>query len=86
MRNEKQDLGPGTRRLVIAERAGLRIHEVPVDWIDDLDSRVDILATALADLRGILRLVTAVANTAANRRITFGIRGRSHAARHQSSA
>ena len=28
-------------------------------------------------------LVTAVANTAVNRRVTFGIRGRAHAARHQ---
>ena len=28
-------------------------------------------------------LVTAVANTAANRRLTFGISGRLHAARHQ---
>ncbi len=45
-----------TELLVLAERAGLRIHEVPVDWIDDTDSRVDILATALADLRGIVRL------------------------------
>ena len=26
--------------------AGLRIHEVPVDWVDDPDSRVDIVATA----------------------------------------
>ena len=26
--------------LVLAERAGLRIHEVPVDWVDDPDSRV----------------------------------------------
>ena len=33
-----------TELLVIAERAGLRIHEVPVDWIDDPDSRVDIIA------------------------------------------
>jgi len=45
-----------TELLVLAERAGLRIHEVPVDWIDDLDSRVDIVATALADLRGMARL------------------------------
>ena len=45
-----------TELLVLAERAGLRIHEVPVDWIDDLDSRVDIIATALADLRGMARL------------------------------
>jgi len=148
-----------TELLVLAERAGLRIHEVPVDWVDDLDSRVDIVATALADLRGMARLgtglargsilvpqlrgtslavpraggtpgpetsrelplqiasfmavgiastvayvllylllrgftsaqvanvfsllVTAVANTAANRRLTFGISGRWHAARHQ---
>jgi putative flippase GtrA len=148
-----------TELLVLAERAGLRIAEVPVDWIDDPDSRVKIIATAAADLRGIVRLgaglargtirvpqlgeptppglrsgpsglrdgrgqllgqlarfvavgvastvayvllylllrgvlaaqaanalsllVTAVANTAANRRLTFGIRGRAHAARHQ---
>jgi putative flippase GtrA len=145
-----------TELLVLAERAGLRIHEVPVDWIDDLDSRVDIIATAVADLRGMARLgagfargsiqvpqlrgpapgsgssaggrpardlplqvarftiigvastmayvalflllrlampaqaanvvsllLTAVANTAANRRLTFGISGPSNAARHQ---
>jgi putative flippase GtrA len=149
-----------TELLVLAERAGLRIHEVPVDWIDDPDSRVKVIPTALADLRGIARLgtglargtirvpvlgnpsppglrpqaddpragrygqlagqlarfvvvgvastaayvllyllfrgvmaaqaanaasllLTAVANTAVNRRFTFGIRGRMHAARHQ---
>ena len=33
-----------TELLVLAERAGLRIHEVPVDWVDDPDSRVDIVA------------------------------------------
>jgi putative flippase GtrA len=107
-----------TELLVLAQRRGLRIHEVPVDWVDDPDSRVDIIATALADLRGVLRLqagstmlrflgigvactlayallfvllagivsaalasglalgVTAVANTAANRRWSFRIRGR----------
>jgi putative flippase GtrA len=107
-----------TELLVLAQRRGLRIHEVPVDWIDDPDSRVDILATALTDLRGVARLlaagpvarflcigvvstlayavlylllhgplgavganavalaVTAVANTAANRALTFGVRGR----------
>ena len=36
-----------TELLVLAERAGLRIHEVPVDWIDDPDSRVKVLSTAL---------------------------------------
>jgi len=107
-----------TELLVLAQRRGLRIHEVPVDWIDDPDSRVDIVRTAAADLRGIARLlaaspftrfagigvlstlsyallylllrsplgadaanalvlaVTAVGNTAANRRFTFGVRGR----------
>ena len=157
-----------TELLVLAERAGLRIHEVPVDWVDDPDSRVDIVATAMADLKGVVRvgrelmsgalplreirehlplvgdsqtrivqgvveppdappqtallhqlvrfavvgiastvayallflvlrgtmgaqdanftalLLTAIANTAANRRVTFGFRGSAGAARHQS--
>lgn len=45
-----------TELLVLAERSGLRIHEVPVDWIDDPDSRVDIVRTAMIDLRGMRRL------------------------------
>jgi len=142
-----------TELLVLAERAGLRIHEIPVDWIDDPDSRVDVVRTALDDLRGMVRLgwslargrvplaevagtlgrtaarsahgrldaqlvvftligiastvaygilyvllrgqlsalpanavaliATAVANTAANRRYTFGHRGRERRIRHQ---
>jgi putative flippase GtrA len=50
-----------TELLVLAERSGLRIHEVPVDWIDDLDSRVHIVSTAKADMRGIARLAHAFA-------------------------
>jgi glycosyltransferase involved in cell wall biosynthesis len=46
-----------TELLVLAQRAGLRIHEVPVDWIDDPDSRVDVVSTALADLRGVWRVL-----------------------------
>ena len=46
-----------TELLVLAQRCGLRIHEVPVDWIDDPDSRVDIAATAIGDLKGVMRLV-----------------------------
>jgi putative flippase GtrA len=46
-----------TELLVLAQRRGLRIHEVPVDWVDDPDSRVDIVHTALADLRGVARLL-----------------------------
>jgi len=45
-----------TELLVTAERLGLRIGEVPVDWVDDPDSRVQILRTALSDLRGVWRL------------------------------
>src|SRR3954463_8006584 len=51
-----------TELLVLAERAGLRIHEVPVDWIDDPDSRVDIVQTAKADLAGIVRMLRAFAS------------------------
>jgi putative flippase GtrA len=107
-----------TELLVLAQRRGLRIHEVPVDWIDDPDSRVALVRTALQDLRGVARLVaaspvarflavgivstiafallflvlrgplgsaganalalalTAIGNTAANRRLAFGVRGR----------
>ena len=46
-----------TELLMRAQWAGLRIHEVPVDWVDDPDSRVDVVKTALDDLRGIWRLV-----------------------------
>ena len=46
-----------TELLVLAERAGLRIHEVPVDWVDDPDSRVDIVQTAIGDLRGVARML-----------------------------
>jgi glycosyltransferase involved in cell wall biosynthesis len=45
-----------TELLVLAQRAGLRVHEVPVDWTDDPDSRVKIVKTALDDLRGVWRL------------------------------
>jgi glycosyltransferase involved in cell wall biosynthesis len=43
--------------LVRAQRAGLRVYEVPVDWIDDPDSRVDLVSTAIADLKGVWRLM-----------------------------
>ncbi|MFC7306081.1 glycosyltransferase [Streptomyces monticola] len=148
-----------TELLVLAERAGLRIHEVPVDWVDDPESTVHIVRTAADDLKGVWRLcralavgalpldrlarpfgddprdrqlpgvpgglvrqlvgfcvvgglstlfylvlysllrtglgtgaqyanaaallVSALANTAANRRLTFGVRGRGRAVRHQ---
>ncbi len=45
-----------TELLIRAERSGLRIHEVSVDWIDDPDTRVRIVSTAREDLRGVWRL------------------------------
>ena len=45
-----------TELLLLAERNGLRIHEVPVDWIDDADSRVNVTRTAVDDLRGTARM------------------------------
>ncbi len=45
-----------TELLLLAEERGLRIYEVPVDWIEDLDSRVRIAATALEDIKGLLRV------------------------------
>lgn len=45
-----------TELLILAERQGLRIRQVPVTWVDDPDSRVAIVRTALDDLRGIVRL------------------------------
>jgi glycosyltransferase involved in cell wall biosynthesis len=50
-----------TELLVLAERCGLRIREVPVDWTDSpnsLDSRVRVVSVTLANLRGLWRLRT----------------------------
>jgi glycosyltransferase involved in cell wall biosynthesis len=45
-----------TELLLLAEQRGYRISEVGVDWIEDLDSRVEISSTALKDIKGLLRL------------------------------
>jgi putative flippase GtrA len=45
-----------TELLLLAERNGLRIHQLPVDWVDDADSRVQVLRTAFADLAGACRM------------------------------
>ncbi|HEY4376874.1 MAG TPA: dolichyl-phosphate beta-glucosyltransferase, partial [Acidimicrobiales bacterium] len=50
-----------TELLVLAEANGMRIHEVPVDWIDDPDSRVDVVTTATTDLRGVMRMARRLA-------------------------
>lgn len=51
-----------TELLLLAERNGIRIHEVPVDWVDDPNSSVDLLRTAADDLRGVWRLWRTFAN------------------------
>jgi len=45
-----------TELLYQAQRHRLAIHEVPVRWVDDPDSRVQIIATAREDISGIRRL------------------------------
>jgi glycosyltransferase involved in cell wall biosynthesis len=45
-----------TELLLLAERNGLAIFEVPVDWIEDLDSRVQIPSTVAGDLKGLARM------------------------------
>ncbi|MCA1729743.1 MAG: glycosyltransferase family 2 protein, partial [Actinobacteria bacterium] len=45
-----------TELLLLAEEQGYRVSEVPVDWIEDLDTRVDVTSTALKDVKGLLRM------------------------------
>jgi glycosyltransferase involved in cell wall biosynthesis len=45
-----------TELLHLAQRSRFSILEVPVRWVEDPDSSVNILATAHEDLRGVMRL------------------------------
>lgn len=59
--------GPGvpafdTELLLLAEHNGLRVQEIPVDWIDDADSRVHVTRTAVDDPRGTARMVRTFAS------------------------
>jgi putative flippase GtrA len=54
-----------TELLLLAEHNGLRIHEVPVDWLEDVDSRVDVVGTARDDLKGLYRVARAKADHSA---------------------
>ena len=42
--------------LILAEKRGFRIKEVPVAWTDDPDTRVKVVGTAWGDFKGLLRL------------------------------
>ncbi|GCB43301.1 bifunctional glycosyltransferase family 2/GtrA family protein [Streptomyces sp. NL15-2K] len=54
-----------TELLLLAEHNGLRIHEVPVDWVEDVDTRVDVVGTATDDLKGLWRMARLKASGAA---------------------
>ncbi|WP_103961195.1 glycosyltransferase [Nonomuraea solani] len=54
-----------TELLLLAEHNGLRVQEVPVDWVEDVDSRVQVMSTALDDIKGLLRVARAKASGAA---------------------
>jgi glycosyltransferase involved in cell wall biosynthesis len=45
-----------TELLLLAERKGYRVGQIPVEWVEDADTRVRIVKTALQDIRGLLRL------------------------------
>jgi len=63
-----------TELLLLAERNGLRIHEVPVDWVDDPDSRVHIANTAWNDMKGTARMFRTFAS--GQGKIDFGTAAR----------
>lgn len=42
--------------LIIAEKLGYKIHEIPVEWNEDMGSTVKIIPTAMEDLKGLWRL------------------------------
>jgi putative flippase GtrA len=50
-----------TELLLLAERHGVRVHEVPQDWVEDVDTRVHLMVTAIEDIRGLIRVARAKA-------------------------
>ncbi|MFC7340835.1 glycosyltransferase [Saccharopolyspora griseoalba] len=48
-----------TELLLLAEHNGLRVHEVPVDWVEDVDTRVNVVRTATDDIAGLVRVARA---------------------------
>jgi hypothetical protein len=45
-----------TELLIRAEKLNYRIFDLPVQWVDNVDSRVKIIRTAAEDLKGLIRL------------------------------
>ncbi|GAA3112675.1 glycosyltransferase [Streptosporangium carneum] len=54
-----------TELLLLADHNGLRVHEIPVDWVEDVDSRVQVVRTAVDDVKGLIRVARAKATGAA---------------------
>ncbi|WP_332461443.1 bifunctional glycosyltransferase family 2/GtrA family protein [Amycolatopsis aidingensis] len=55
-----------TELLLLAEHNGLRVFEVPVDWVEDVDSRVHVTGTAATNVRGLVRVARARLSGAAD--------------------
>jgi glycosyltransferase involved in cell wall biosynthesis len=53
---ENNDWFFDTELLILAEKAGYPVREIPVRWLEDLDTRVDIRKTVWQDIRGLVRL------------------------------
>jgi glycosyltransferase involved in cell wall biosynthesis len=45
-----------TEMLILAHQAKLKICELPVRWVEDTDTKVKIVSTALEDIRGLARM------------------------------
>ena len=45
-----------TELLLLAEKRGFRIKDIPVTWTDDPDTRVKVVSTAWGDVKGLMRL------------------------------
>lgn len=56
-----------TELLVLAERWGYRVFELPVRWVENRRTHVKILRTAAEDLRGLLRLRYALGGVSMSR-------------------
>ncbi len=45
-----------TELLLLAEKGGYRVKDIPVRWVEDPDSRVNVWKTVAEDLQGLLRM------------------------------
>ncbi|HEX9641146.1 MAG TPA: dolichyl-phosphate beta-glucosyltransferase [Candidatus Krumholzibacteria bacterium] len=45
-----------TELLLLAEKGGYRVKDIPIRWLEDTDSRVNVRKTVLEDLQGLVRM------------------------------